>query len=129
MILQEACFEPSRVGHSPRLLHSIRSKPRVAPPPPLMVVRLAVCLARFVKMRVPQWREDVLGWAAKQGYKETGGGVWGELDGENAEDVTRPTRYFVLTVGDKNRLHVEVLGWYLSLLCSHDAKQANWLPE
>lgn len=71
----------------------------------------------------------MLGWAAKQGYKETGGGVWGELDGENAEDVTRPTRYFVLTVGDKNRLHVEVLGGYLYLLCSHDAKQANWLPE
>lgn len=49
-------------------------------------------------MRVPQWREDVLGWAAKRGYKETGGGVWGELDGENAEDLTRLTRYFLLTV-------------------------------
>eukprot|EP00752_Nemacystus_decipiens_P012162 g10781.t1 len=52
---------------------------------------------RFVKMRVPQWREDVLGWATRQGYRETGGGLWGELDGENAEDLTRPTRYFVLT--------------------------------
>ncbi|CAM9493820.1 unnamed protein product [Scytosiphon promiscuus] len=52
---------------------------------------------RFVRMRIPQWREDVLGWAAKRGYKETGGGVWGELDGESAEDLTRPTRYFMLT--------------------------------
>lgn len=51
-------------------------------------------------MRVPQWREDVLGWAGKRGYKETGGGVWGELDGESAEDLTRPTRYFMLTVSD-----------------------------
>ncbi|CAN0535515.1 unnamed protein product [Ectocarpus sp. 12 AP-2014] len=48
-------------------------------------------------MRVPQWREDVLGWVDKRGYKETGGGVWGELDGESAEDLTRPTRYFMLT--------------------------------
>ncbi|CAM9204268.1 unnamed protein product [Hapterophycus canaliculatus] len=52
---------------------------------------------RFVRMRVPQWREDVLGWAAKQGYKETGGGVWGELEEERAQDLTRPTRYFLLT--------------------------------
>ncbi|CAM9421976.1 unnamed protein product [Ectocarpus fasciculatus] len=52
---------------------------------------------RFVRMRVPQWREDVLEWAGKRGYKETGGGVWGELDGESAEDLTRPTRYFMLT--------------------------------
>lgn len=54
-------------------------------------------------MRVPQWREDVLGWASKRGYKETGGGLWGELDGESAEDLTRPTRYFVLTVRDMER--------------------------
>ncbi|CBJ28093.1 acetyltransferase [Ectocarpus siliculosus] len=52
---------------------------------------------RFVRMRVPQWREDVLGWVGKRGYKETGGGVWGELDGESAEGLTRPTRYFMLT--------------------------------
>eukprot|EP00903_Cladosiphon_okamuranus_P017097 g15753.t1 len=52
---------------------------------------------RFVKMKVSQWREDVLRWATKQGYKETGGGVLGELDGENTEGLTRPTRYFVLT--------------------------------
>lgn len=52
-------------------------------------------------MRVPQWREDVLGWASKRGYKETGGGVWGELDGETAEDLARPTRYFVLTVSER----------------------------
>ncbi|CAB1120271.1 unnamed protein product [Ectocarpus sp. CCAP 1310/34] len=51
----------------------------------------------FVRMRVPQWREDVLGWAGKRGYKETGGGLWGELDRESAEDLTRPTRYFMLT--------------------------------
>ena len=49
-------------------------------------------------MKVPQWREDVLEWADKRGYKETGGGLWGELDGERTEDLTRPTRYFVLTV-------------------------------
>ncbi len=42
----------------------------------------------------------MLGWASKRGYKETGGGLWGELDGENAEHLTRPTRYFVLTVSD-----------------------------
>ncbi|CAM9331675.1 unnamed protein product, partial [Laminaria digitata] len=52
---------------------------------------------RFVRMKVPQWREDVLEWADKRGYNETGGGLWGELDGESAEDLTRPTRYFVLT--------------------------------
>lgn len=51
-----------------------------------------------MRIKVPQWREDVLAWAAKQGYKETGGGVWGELDGESAADLTRPTRYFLLTV-------------------------------
>lgn len=67
-----------------------------------MVVLLAGRLTRFVRLRVPQWREDVLGWAAKQGYKETGGGVWGELDGENSQDLTRPTRYFVLTVSKKH---------------------------
>eukprot|EP00904_Undaria_pinnatifida_P002092 jgi/Undpi1/11884/HiC_scaffold_4.g01583.m1 len=48
-------------------------------------------------MKVPQWRKDVLEWADKRGYKETGGGLWGELDGESAENLTRPTRYFVLT--------------------------------
>lgn len=52
---------------------------------------------RSVRMKVPQWRADVLEWADKRGYKETGGGLWGELDGESAEDLTRPTRYFVLT--------------------------------
>lgn len=51
-----------------------------------------------MRLRVPQWREDVLQWASKRGYSETGGGVWGELDGESAADLTRPTRYFVLTV-------------------------------
>lgn len=58
---------------------------------------------------MPQWREDVLGWAAKRGYKETGGGVWGELDGESAEDLTRPTRYFVLTVSEQ-KMSREVTG-------------------
>lgn len=52
-------------------------------------------------MKVPQCREDVLEWADKRGYKETGGGLWGELDGESAEGLTRPTRYFVLTVSLK----------------------------
>lgn len=42
----------------------------------------------------------MLEWASKRGYKETGGGLWGELDGENAQDLTRQTRYFVLTVRD-----------------------------
>lgn len=54
-----------------------------------------------MRMKVPQWRADVLEWADKRGYKETGGGLWGELDGESAEDLTRPTRYFVLTVSLK----------------------------
>lgn len=52
---------------------------------------------RFVKMRVAQWREDMLAWAGRRGYGETGGGVWGELDGESGEALTRPTRYIVLT--------------------------------
>lgn len=51
----------------------------------------------------------MLGWAAKQGYKETGGGVWGELDGENPGDLTRPTRYFVLTVNDRKKYELEDL--------------------
>ena len=55
-------------------------------------------------MKVPQWRKDVLEWADKRGYKETGGGLWGELDGESAENLTRPTRYFVLTVSTKVKL-------------------------
>lgn len=83
--------------------------PESFPRPPLVALVLAGHLARFVKMRVPQWREDVLGWAAKQGYKETGGGVWGELDGESAEDLTRPTRYFVLTVNERKKNELEDL--------------------
>lgn len=59
---------------------------------------LAARLIRFIRLRVPQWREDVLSWAAKQGYKETGGGLWGEMDGEDAMELTRPTQYFDMTV-------------------------------
>ncbi|CAM9914727.1 unnamed protein product [Ascophyllum nodosum] len=52
---------------------------------------------RFVRIRVAQWRGDVLAWTRKRGYKETGGGLWGELDVESAEALTRPTRYLLLT--------------------------------
>lgn len=45
-----------------------------------------------------EWREDVLQWLGRRGYLETGGGVWGQLDGEDAAELTRPTRYFILTV-------------------------------
>lgn len=66
---------------------------------------------RFVRLRVPQWREDVLGWIAKRGYEETGGGLWGEMDGEDAMELTRPTRYFIMTVREPGTYSSTV--WYL----------------
>lgn len=77
---------------------------------------------RFVTLRVPQWREDVLRWASKCGYKETGGGLWGELDEERADHLTRPTRYFVMTVSSSPGVaqrHIQLLPYWRSKLDSN----------
>lgn len=60
--------------------------------------RLGIPERRYVTMRIPHLRKDILSWVAKVGYVETGDGSWEDQDGGAAQDLTRPTRYVTFTV-------------------------------